>query len=86
MEVKDGSTTRKCGICGVKGTLSIINDKVIFEVKDEDRVLSHVLLSGKFAHADELKSVSLNPPANINELPEKLKKYKSYLSYSKPKR
>lgn len=86
IEVKASSTTAICGICGVKGTLHMEDNKVSFEVKEEDRAHSHVLLSGKFMHADELKRVSLNPPANIHELPQKLEKYKTYLSYSKPVR
>jgi len=84
VEVKDGSTTAKCGICGVKGTLNIVGGKLIFDIKEEDKAHSHVLLSGKFMHADELKKVSLKPPTNISELPAKLEKYKKYLSYSKP--
>ncbi|MDF2631709.1 MAG: hypothetical protein K0Q85_305 [Caproiciproducens sp.] len=75
-----------CGICGVRGTLNVINNKVKFEIAEEDTIHSHVLLSGKFAHADELKKVSLKPNPNAHELPERLKKYSAYLSYSKPVR
>ena len=84
VEIKDGSVIGKCGICGVKGTLSIAEGKMSFEVKEEDKHHSHVLLSGKFGHADELKKVSLNPPANIKELPDRLQKYKAYLTNSRP--
>lgn len=73
-----------CGICGVRGTLHVVNNKVKFEVAEEDKAHSHVLLSGKFGHADELMNVSLKPNSKIHELPERLKKYKSYLDYSKP--
>jgi len=75
-----------CCICGVRGILNVVDNKVKFEIAEEDKVHSHVLLSGKFAHADELMKVSLKPNPNIHELPERLKKYKSYLSYSKPVR
>jgi multimeric flavodoxin WrbA len=75
-----------CGICGVRGKLNVIDNKVTFEVAEEEKVLSHVLLSGKFAHADELNKISLKPNPKIHELPERLKKYQSYLSYSKPAR
>jgi len=73
-----------CGICGVRGTLDVVDGKVAFAIKDEDRPLSHVLLSGKFAHLDELNNVSLKPPANMDELPAALQKYKKYLQYSRP--
>lgn len=79
-----GGTTGKCGICGVIGTVGVTDGNITFEVTEEERVHAHTLLSGKFGHANELKKVSLNPPANIKELPEKLEKYKSYLTYSKP--
>jgi multimeric flavodoxin WrbA len=75
-----------CGICGVRGTLNVVDNKVTFTIADEDRAHSHVLLSGKFGHAAELKEVSLKPNPKINELPERLAKYRSYLTYSKPER
>ncbi|MBP2656205.1 MAG: hypothetical protein H6Q73_3774 [Firmicutes bacterium] len=75
-----------CGICGVRGTLNMVDNKVTFTIADEDRAHSHVLLSGKFGHAAELKEVSLKPNPKINELPERLAKYRSYLTYSKPER
>jgi hypothetical protein len=73
-----------CGTCGVRGTLNVVNGKVKFEIAEEDKAHSHVLLSGKFGHAAELKEVSLKPNPNIHELPERIKKYQSYLYYSKP--
>ncbi|MBP2644876.1 MAG: putative NADPH-dependent reductase [Firmicutes bacterium] len=75
-----------CGICGVKGTLQVSGNKVTFEIAEEEIPHSHVMISGKFAHVDELKQVSLKPNPKIHELPERLKKYQSYLTYSKPER
>jgi multimeric flavodoxin WrbA len=75
-----------CGICGVRGTLNVVNNKVKFEISEGDKVHSHVLLSGKFDHADELKKVSLKPNSKAHELPERLNKYRSYLNYSLPER
>jgi hypothetical protein len=75
-----------CGICGVKGTLGVTDGRVSFSISDADRPLSHVLLSGKFNHLDELQNVSLKPPANMAELPGKLEKYKGQPPYSKPER
>ena len=75
-----------CGICGVRGTLNVVDGKVRFEVPEEEKVHSHMLLSGKFEHLEELANRSLVWPANVDELPKKVAKYKSYLSYSKPVR
>ncbi|AGX43541.1 flavodoxin family protein [Clostridium saccharobutylicum] len=73
-----------CAVCGVKGTLNVINNKVKFEISEEDKVHSHVMLSGKFEHGDELNDIALKPNPKASELPKMLEKYKNYLSYSKP--
>ena len=69
-----------CALCGVRGTLGITDGKVSFTVSDEDRPHSHLLLSGKFEHLDELANRSLKPPANMGEVPAKSAKYKDYLT------
>ena len=51
----DNNYPTVCGICGVKGTLNVVDGKVKFEVKEEDKAHSHIRLSGKFEHCDELK-------------------------------
>lgn len=73
-----------CGICGVKGTLNVVDNRVKFEVSEEDKHHAHVFLSGKFEHGDELKNVALKPNPRIAELPRLIEKYKNYLTYSKP--
>ncbi len=74
-----------CGMCGVRGTLTTDADgKVFFDVKEEDRVHSHLLLSGKFEHLQELADVSLKPPANYHEVNDRAKKYREYLTPIKP--
>ncbi|MEK4464791.1 flavodoxin family protein [Paenibacillus sp. FSL R7-0048] len=75
-----------CGICGVRGTLEVEDGKVRFDIAEEDRAHSHVLISGKLGHADELYQVSLKRNPKADELPERLKKYKNYLAYSRPER
>ena len=73
-----------CAVCGVKGTLEIEEGKYALKVTEEQRALSHVLLSGKFHHAEDLKNRSLKPDPRASEIPELVKKYKSYLTYSRP--
>jgi multimeric flavodoxin WrbA len=73
-----------CAVCGVRGTLRTDGDKYALDVTEEQRAKSHVLLSGKFHHVEDLKNVSLNPDPRMSEIPGLIKKYKSYLKYSKP--
>jgi len=75
-----------CGVCGVRGAVRVLDGKVRFDVSDEDRPRSHLLLSGKFEHLQELADVSLKPPANMDELPAKVAKYKDYLTPLRPDR
>jgi multimeric flavodoxin WrbA len=75
-----------CAVCGVKGTLKTDGDAYALEVTKEDWTHSHVLLSGKFMHGDDLKNVSLNPDPRMAEIPKLIEKYKEYLTYSKPEK
>jgi len=87
IEVRNGSDPYPCicGVCGVHGTLAAdAEGKVHFTVSDEDRIHSHLLLSGKFDHARELDEVSLKPPANYGEAGARSMKYRNYLTPIKP--
>jgi multimeric flavodoxin WrbA len=83
-----GKTTEPvtCAVCGVKGTLKTKGDDYEMEVTEEAKALSHVLLSGKFHHGDDMRDVSLKPYPRMAEIPALIEKYKSYLTYSKPDR
>ena len=84
--VELGKTSEKalCAVCGVKGKLKTDGDVYALKVTEKERALSHVLLSGKFNHGDDLKNISLKPDPRMHEISELIKKYKSYLTYSKP--
>jgi multimeric flavodoxin WrbA len=86
IEVRNGSDAYPCicAICGVRGTLSVENGAAKFTVSDEDRPHSHLLLSGKFEHLQELADVSLMPPANYSEAGARSMKYRNYLTPLKP--
>jgi multimeric flavodoxin WrbA len=83
-----GKTSEKvlCAVCGVKGTLKSDGDAYALEVTKEDWALSHVLLSGKFHHGEDLKNISLKPHPRMAEIPNRVEKYKSYLTYSRPEK
>ncbi len=86
LELGKSSEKVLCAVCGVKGTLKSDGDSYALEVTQEDWALSHVLLSGKFHHGLDLQNISLKPHPRMAEIPELIKKYKSYLGYSKPER
>ncbi len=75
-----------CSVCGVRGTLNVVNGKVQFKLSDEAINHAHIYLSGKLEHARELEEVSLKKAPLAAELPERLKKYKTYLQFSNPER
>jgi multimeric flavodoxin WrbA len=79
-----GTSSVLCAVCGVKGTLQMDGNKVSLMVGEEAKKHSHMVLSGKFEHADDLNNKSLKPDPRMPEIPQKLEKYKSYLKYSKP--
>jgi hypothetical protein len=86
LELTKTSEPALCAVCGVKGTLKNEGGTYTLEVTQEERALSHILLSGKFHHAEDLKNRSLKPDPRMSEIPELIKKYKSYLEYSRPER
>ena len=72
-----GTTSATCAVCGVKGTLQTEGGKVSFMVSEQSKALSHMTLSGKFSHGDDLKNISREvilvgtnpePLSTINEI------------------
>jgi multimeric flavodoxin WrbA len=87
IEVRNGSDPYPCvcGLCGVRGTLTTNADgSVHFTVKEEDRVHSHLFLSGKFEHLQELADVSLAPPPGYDQVNARAQRYRDYLTPIKP--
>jgi len=86
VEIREGDKNYPaiCGICGVRGTLTVTDGKVNFEIKEEDIPHSHVLLSGKFMHGEDLQTKSLVPHPNEHEIPARFRKYEKYLTPSRP--
>jgi multimeric flavodoxin WrbA len=86
IEVKNTTSEVICATCGVKGTMKAEGNGFAIHVTPEQWVLSHVLLSGKFHHGDDLNNISLHPDPRMAEIPVLIEKYKNYLKYSKPER
>jgi multimeric flavodoxin WrbA len=86
LEVTASSDGVICATCGVRGTLKTNGKGFTMVVTPEQRALSHVLLSGKFHHGEDLQNTSLKPDPRMAEIPGLIEKYKSYLQYSRPER
>jgi len=84
LELTSKSAPVICAVCGVRGALKSDGESYALDVTEEERSKSHVLLSGKFHHGDDLKNVSLKPDPRMSEIPLLIEKYKTYLKYSKP--
>lgn len=87
IEVRHGNEPYPCmcALCGVRGTLTTDADgSVRFTVSEEDRPHSHLLLSGKFEHFQELADRSLKAPAGYSEVNARAQKYRDYLTPLKP--
>jgi len=69
-----------CAVCGVKGKIEIVDGEIVFNVSEEEWKHSHMLLSGKQEHSDDLKAAREKAPELAKMLPGKIEKYASYLS------
>jgi len=86
IEMTGRMSEASCATCGIKGVLVTEGDKVSLVVTEEAKAKSHMTLSGKFSHGNDLNTRSLKPAPNMHEIPGKLEKYRSFLTYSKPER
>lgn len=84
IEVDKTADKAICAVCGVKGDLVSEGGTYALNVSRDDWDHSHVLLSGKFKHGEDLKTKSLKPNPRMKEIPKLIEKYTSYLSYSRP--
>ncbi|HYD16768.1 MAG TPA: flavodoxin family protein [Candidatus Nanoarchaeia archaeon] len=80
------NTSAKCAMCGLKGIINVMDGKIVFEFTEEAKKRSCITLEGNFHHADDLRYRSLVPDPMYHEMPERLKKFKDYLTPSKPVR
>jgi multimeric flavodoxin WrbA len=80
LEILPGEAAGLCAVCGVKGEIEIVGGEIVFKVSEEERKHSHMLLSGKQEHSDDMKAARERVYENIEELPKRLDKYKKYLS------
>ncbi len=85
LEVNGSLDQVGCATCGAKGSLKVEGGKLRFVVTEEAAALSHWRVSGKFSHGDDLNNISLKPPANMGEVPQRLAKYRDFLPYSNPR-
>jgi multimeric flavodoxin WrbA len=76
----------ECPVCGIKGTLKIDGDEITVTFSEEEQKRSRLTLTGKLEHWNELErnAAAFMQKSDIDEIPKRLEKYKSYKSYSLP--
>jgi len=74
----------ECPICGAKGTLKLDGDNVVMIVDEKSLQENRVALKGRLKHLAEIKNVTERYYANKDEIQKRMKKYKSYLTYTMP--
>lgn len=79
LEMTNSLSKAKCAVCGVSGSLKVTGDQLTFEVSEEEKAKSKMLIEGEFVLAG-----SESQQTDMKGMPERLEKYKSYLTYSKP--
>ena len=74
----------ECPICGISGTLKIENGKISVDFSEEQIAHARLTTQGILDHTMEVLSVMKEQEPRAAEVPEKAKKYQSYLTPLKP--
>jgi multimeric flavodoxin WrbA len=77
-------STVLCPICGIKGTLKIIDGEINVDFPEKEQRKSHLTLEGKRLHFWEIGDVAKEFMPRMGQITPKLDKYKSYKSYTRP--
>ena len=76
----------ECAICGIKGELKEKNGEITVTFSKEEQAIARLTLAGKAKHFFEVVEVTHEAMKRMNEIPSKLKKYKSFKPMAKPPR
>jgi len=80
------STHAICCACGIEGEIRVEDGKVVFDFPEEQLAHAHDTLSGKFIHADDIKT-NEGRQANLRnsiEYKERMDKYLDFITSSAP--
>jgi multimeric flavodoxin WrbA len=75
-----GKNPVECPVCGISGTLKIKNDEISVDFSKEHQAHSRLTELGIFDHIVEVQEVMKEQAPRAAEVPEKAKKYQSYLT------
>lgn len=81
-----GSTKAICCLCGIEGEMKIQGGKMVFEFPESQIEHAHDTLSGKFIHADDIRTNEgkLAESQKSDEYKERVKKYKEFIQATVP--
>lgn len=74
-----GGNVVECPVCGISGTLRIEKGEIRVNFSDEQQKHSRLKDQGKLDHQIEIHKIMLEQSARAHEVPDKVKKYQSYL-------
>jgi multimeric flavodoxin WrbA len=82
--VMRGDSTVECAVCGIKGDIKVDGGKVTVVFSEEEQEKSRLTIEGKRIHMREIFETREELMPRYDEIPAKLRKYKSYKSPIKP--
>ena len=86
--LNDDSTKAICCLCGMEGEIKIVNGKPVFDFPEEQLHHAHDTLSGKFIHADDIRTNEgkLSDMQKSDEFKARVAKYKDFITGTKPEK
>jgi len=75
-----------CPICGIEGVLKVEGDEIVVTFDDKELKKSHLTMEGRKEHYFEVRDNVRQGERFKDKIPERLEKYRSYKSYSRPDR
>ena len=79
-----GKNPVECPVCGISGTLKITKGVISVDFSKEQQAHSRCTELGKYDHQVEIMDVMKEQAPRAAEVPEKVKKYQSYLKPLQP--
>jgi multimeric flavodoxin WrbA len=82
--VVGGDSPIECAVCGIKGNIRVTDGKITVDFSAKEQKKSRLKIEGKRIHHFEVLDVAKALEPHNNQIPAKVKKYKSYKSPTLP--